>query len=300
MYNMNSNFNGMSHNQMNMMQSQHNFNGAYRNPTNLVPQLNTQNNGNLVHNNIKDNVLCENLEQYTLFIDGNDKDSSIFKNSFEFKVELGGRSDRHYVTLGHPLKNIKYIKLKNVIIPKYDTIKIDATGNKIFEYDTTTSIITDKFRFLVLEIEEINDINTFTSGTIYNNNSFILRYDKNMGTNHHLVIPIERDIIHYKDSSLSNLSRMTIKLCDDLGNILNTSLTHENPPGDDYSTNNFDIYNIITELKNLNGAPNKFTNDANDNNNILESLENLFQRHQIQILFEIGVMENEMGTNINY
>ena len=299
MYNMNSNFNGISSNQMNMMQSQHNFNAAYGNNQNLIPKLNTQYSGNLVHNNIKDNVLCENLEQYTLFIDGNDKDPEIFKNSFEFKVELGGRSDRHYVTLGHPLKNIKYIKLKNVIIPKYDTIKIDATGNKIFEYDTT-SIITDKFRFIVLQIEEITDINAFTSGTIYNNNSFILRYDKNMGINHHSIIPIERDIIHYKDSSLSNLSRMTIKLCDDLGNVLNTTLIHQNHPGDDYSTNNFDIYNIITELKNLNGVANKFTGNAADNNDILESLENLFKRHQIQLTFEIGIMENEMGTNINY
>ena len=271
---MNSNFNGFSNNQMKMMQTNHNFNQAFQNSNNLIPELDVNNHGNLVHNNIKSKVFCENLEQYTLFIDGSDKNHLNFQNSFEFTAQLGYDNSK-YISLGHNLENIKYIKLKHVIVPKYNKIKqVTNNGKNEYEYDTT-EVISDKNRFLVLNIEEINDINTFKSGIKYKDNSFILRSDKNMGSDHQLYVPIERDIIHFKDSSLSNLSKMTIKLCDDLGNVLTTTI--DDDTNADFNTK---IGEASEDLK--------------------TTLEEIFKKHHIQLTFEIGVMENEIATKTTY
>jgi len=274
---MNSNFNGFSNNQMKMMQTNHNFNQAFQNSNNLIPELDVNNHGNLVHNNIKSKIFCENLEQYTLFIDGSDKNNTNFPNSFEFTAQLGYDNSK-YISLGHNLENIKYIKLKHVILPKYNKIK---DVNNEYVYDTT-ELISDKNRFLVLNIDEINDINTFKSGIKYKDNCFILRSDKNMGNDHQLYVPIERDIIHYKDSSLSNLSKMTIKLCDDIGNVLTTQLEDN-------------LGNIE-----INADINKKIGEQDLAESLKTSLEEIFKKHHIQLTFEIGVMENEIATKITY
>ena len=96
-----------------------------------------------------------------------------------------------------------------------------------------------------------------------------------MGSDHQLYVPIERDIIHFKDSSLSNLSKMTIKLCDDLGNVLTTTI--DDDTNADFNTK---IGEASEDLK--------------------TTLEEIFKKHHIQLTFEIGVMENEIATKTTY
>jgi hypothetical protein len=254
----------------------------------MINRVDFRNPGNLIHNNLGDNIQAERISEYTIWIDGNDRSKNIFKNPFCFITSFGGiNTSTSKGTYGTPgpflqkkFKNVKYIKLNYAIIPRTNIIDISGISPN-FEYtlgNNDTNLDSDKF--LILRIKEIKNNKMLSTNDNVIDDCFILYPDRLMGTNHSMWIPTNDSRV-YPNSSLFNLDRMTISIEDSGGNQLEVL---------DDSGNTLDVPNLLTTL-----TENKTSNDP-----ILINFKNIEKALQINIELIIGVVELEMNTLTNF
>lgn len=139
-----------------------NFSQAYQPFNQLIPQRPTNNDGNLAHNNVNQNLLSEMITEYTINVDSADRDLANYPSPYNFEISLGGAgiSTGKVADKANPgftikttfegvpdpridmnFKNIKYVKLKYILMPKvmlYFTeifIENPDDDNKVKYYD---------------------------------------------------------------------------------------------------------------------------------------------------------------------
>lgn len=124
---------------------QNNFSQAFQQFPQLIPQRPTENHGNLAHNNVNQNILSEIVTEYTINVDSADRDTTLYPSPYRFTISLGGSGDyKGYVGVPAPridmnFKNVKYIKLKYLMMPKtmlyytdsYDSTLKNANGTRL-------------------------------------------------------------------------------------------------------------------------------------------------------------------------
>lgn len=117
----------------------HNFSQAYQQYNQSIPQRPTNNDGNLAHNNVNQNLLSEMITEYTINVDSADRDLANYPSPYNFEISLGGAgtsttrmSDKNnpgftvkttFAGVPNPridmnFKNVKYVKLKYILMPK--------------------------------------------------------------------------------------------------------------------------------------------------------------------------------------
>ena len=216
----------------------------------IIEKMDYINRNRLLHNNIGDNVLDEHVVEYKLNIDSIDRDIKYFPDPFSYVVTLNPTSsssvkheeyidyrDKTKGTMtvesrfeGAPLphinkefKNVKYVKLENVILPQFAQLKKEKDGTYIF--DKEDHLITQMY--VSLEIQEVADERILTTGdsvTRYSNGKAynpptpfaILVPDKLLGLNYYAGTPYYGSKI-YKNSALGNLTKLTIRFYDCYG-----------------------------------------------------------------------------------
>jgi hypothetical protein len=120
-------------------------------------------------------------------------------------------------------KNVKYVKLENVILPQFSSLKKKKNGT--YEFDKDSHLVTEMY--ISLEIEELSDERIYTTGDsvtrLIDGKSInpptpfaIIIPDKLLGLNYYAGSPYYGSKI-YKNSSLGNLSKLTIKFYDCFG-----------------------------------------------------------------------------------
>ena len=78
-------FNSISTNSM-ANQNINNFNTAFRSNGPVIEKQDYRNRNNLIHNNINENLLVEQIIEYTLNIDSMDRSLTAYPNPFNFSV----------------------------------------------------------------------------------------------------------------------------------------------------------------------------------------------------------------------
>ena len=171
---------------MNNMPSMTNFDKAYTPNNQIIEKIDYTNKGALLHNNIAENILDEHVVEYRLNIDSSDRDIKYYPNQFSFSVKLNPISGNSIQTeeyvddknkgkgtkivetrfdgppaphINKQFKNVKYVKLENVILPQCATIKQNHENECVF--DASHNLITD--RFVSLVINELNCDRTYTT-----------------------------------------------------------------------------------------------------------------------------------------
>lgn len=344
------NFRGMTPQMMNAMmaRSGNNFNNAYRNGQTMIGRHDFTNNGDVVHNNLGDSLLTEQIETYSVLIDGDHKDHSVHKNPFKFPVIFGGSGttektymdeefdDSHAnpkkhkwikvkrtrtfrgstgVRVGRELDNVKFIRLIGVSIPTYTKIEFDAAtggGDDTFKYVTSDSDydMSEKI-YTTLRLKGLSDFNRFTSGNFTGDDSFTLRIDKSMGSKHNLWVPIDRNIISYKNSSLSTIGKFNVVMYDhedvELPKPILTYNDENN--GSTPTERDFDYSTILSELEDIKDdisdggdSVDPFTggDTVTEVNETIEKLTKIRKATQIKIFMDLGVAENELNTDTKY
>lgn len=213
--------------------------GSYNKPDNtvtLLQQPDYKNPNNMIHNNIGHNVLLEQLFHNVLFIDSEYMDHSKHTNPFNFTIKFNGiEPETEYkqvvingdtfcytkyingdtdVVIDRIFKNIKSVIINELFMPTFiEYITKDNTyvpkENKLNKFHT---------KYIVLKINELNSERFFTNNKKLGNNSFIMEYDEICG-NHNSWVPVV-GVITYPDSNLKLIDRLTVKICDDKGNVL--------------------------------------------------------------------------------
>lgn len=285
-------FNPLSTNSMNFMnQNMGNFKKTFESPTPLIDKIDYTNSGNLLHNNIGDNILDETVIEYRINIDSIDRDLKSYPDPLNFSVKFAPSSPSYidntkfnapaYPHILKEFKNVKYIKLENIILPRYTKI---GKRKDEYEFDQSSTLLDE--RFINLVIKEIDCDNTFTTGD--DSNRFdkkgrkinppkpfaIIIPDKVYGSNFFTGTPCYGTKV-FKNSLLGNLKNMTIQLYDSCGCLLK--------------------YNDLYSYRDLEKAEANYEPIP-----IFDIRHPLNKKIQVHLSFIIGVVESQINTNTQY
>lgn len=298
-------FRNPSHYTMNMMNSsQSNFNNAFTPNQNLIPQRDSKNYGNVIHNNVNNNVVSEIVTEYTVHADSKDRDTSVYPNPYSFSIALGGvasyNSNRIKVkdasgnwiytsgtVSGVPnpridmnFRNVKYIKLKYLMLPRNIIYDLDAGENdpsgNTYTIASTKPTILANYRYLILKIKEIVNDKLYSSDNS-KNDCFIIYRDSNYSDSISDLWFATQPVKIFYDNGLKNLSKLTIQILTPNGEELRIKYNDNN------TQYNLDYDEINTDMSPSSDFYDKF-NDA-----IQTSME-----------FEFGVCENQINSEKNY
>ena len=278
--------------QMNYMQpNMANFSNAFMPNQTFIDKPDFSNKGGTIHNNLGDKLLSEYISEYKIHINTKDRNISTHPSPFKTKVQFGDTLNQF--TIGKRFKNIKYITLDSVILPRTNAVDV----SKISEPNIypSGSIYTDgilngpnvlsnlsKRRNLTLKIEELDSDKNLGTSLYIDKNTFILAEECHMGIDSHLWKPIHSTII-FPNSLLCNVSSLTLSILDEYGNELKLT---------DQSGNLI----IGTNLTGSSGDYNKFISD----NSYVESVIYTNNIIQAQFNFTFGVVDNELNTSTSF
>jgi len=265
----------------------------------LIEKTDYTNKGMLLHNNVADVVLDENIVEYRLHIDSIDRDIEKYPDPFSFtvkfnpvvsgfvqeevwanerdkskgtkikEIKLNGPS-RPFIT--KQFKNVKYFKLENIILPKH----IGFTEG-MGEYDKDLCLLKDRFLYLVIkEIDLPNVLSTSDTANRIDEDGdkgvlptpfSLLIPDKIFLNNFYSANPFYGNKV-YKNSALGNITQLS-----------------------------FEFYDSF-------GAKIKFNDllyyDQCSCDNLCDIRHPLNQQNQIHMSFLVGVVENQINTNTNF
>jgi hypothetical protein len=327
------------------MQAGNNFMKAFQDNYTIIPKNKFNNEHNVVHDNLGNNLMTEQIETYTIFADGFHRNHVSHCNPFDFPIEFGGTGSSEQsvwgdeldsttnpnkpkwikvrkiktfqgstgVKIGRPLHNIKFVKVQNIVCPGYNKLTYDF-ANTVFKYETDDNDfnIGSSQRFITLKIKEFSDPKNFTSGEFFKNDSYLMKVDKYMGDSHVLWIPLNRDIVSFKNSLLKDLSKISIKIYDDEDSLLEMPiLTYTDQNTGLLVSRKFKFDTIIVELNEVinnissggSNTTNPFTgvnSSITDVLNTISQINKIKRRHQVQVSFDVGVVENELNTETKY
>ena len=220
----NDNFNSITTNSL-LSNNQFNFNKAFTPNRSLIEPMNYVNKNNTLHNNIEPIILDEHIVEYRLYIDSLDRDINVYPDPFSFKVIFNGSSTTPNPVIQRTFRNVKFIKLENIILPKYIHNKTDPeTGN--VEIDKSYSLFNE--RFVYMNIKELNNERAYTTFDNHlrtcDNNCSTFKLPKPFSViipdkflfDHYSGVPCYGSYI-FKDSTLGNLDSLTFEFYDSCG-----------------------------------------------------------------------------------
>lgn len=284
----------------NQFHNNNNFNEVFLQNNNIIDTPNFINNGNLIHNNIDRHLLNEYISEYTIHIDSLNRNFDVFSNPFNFTVTFGGIGQtinkrihnngniESTLCSGQPdpkisrkFKNVKYIKLNHVILPRTNLIELITGLDDNIEYslgDSTSDLI--NYKYLILKIKNLGNNRLFSTNDAIDFDCYILHPDKILGSNNYMWLPTQ-PIRVFQNSSLSNLDKMIFELQDDEGHLLYVI---------DASGNVLFTNSILNNL-----IDTKIATDP-----ILLNFKRIHKIMQMEMELTIGVVENELNTNTKY
>ena len=251
------NFNSITTNNMPSNNGSHNFNSAFQINSPFIEKADFRNKNDLLHNNVNENLLLEQIVEYNLNIDSIDRSLVAYPNPFDFTVTFGGHGsvsetktfikkkslnlgavneskyeNKKIVYEGTPgpiinkkFKNVKYLRLDYVILPKTNIIKNNIGSFSSSDYLSTCisnddmDKLTYKYKYLILKINEIKTDNILGTNKNLESDIFILYPDKLMGKNHIMWLPTS-GYRNYKNSNLENITKLTFEILTPKGEVL--------------------------------------------------------------------------------
>lgn len=286
-----------------------NFNEAFEQPYPIIERMDYINMNNVLHNNIGNNVLDETIVEYRIILDSQDRNIKYYPDPFSYVVKFNTNGPQyvHYKEDDHvnackgikmhetrfsgepsPIinkyfRNIKYVKLENVVLPQHSRLRKNKEGE--YEFDPDSLLISD--RYVSLVIDELTDDRIFSTsdnitridrkGHCYTPPTpFALIFpDKLLGFKFYTGTPYYGGRI-YKSSDLGNINQLTIQFC--------------NSEGEPLKFNDLYTYDDLQEYECEHNKP--FPRD---------SLRNPYnKRLQNNISLIIGVVESQVNTNTKF
>lgn len=276
------NFNGITTNSQ-YNRNVYSFNNAYAPNKELIGKTDFKNHGNIVHNNIADNIFMERITEYQINVDSNDRKITLYPSPFKFTVTFGGsggqtigknsnENDGEYFEgtpgpiIDRGFRNVKYVKLDYIMLPRF--CKLIRHNEKI-EIDSNESNYISNHGYLILKINELSSGRILGTNSLISGDSFIIYPDKIMGT----------DFVMWSTSNGSRIFNNSA-----LGNIDKLSITIMTPSGQQLFFSDSAGRNIRFE-----DVYKKCTRTSY-----------VYSKLKCYISLLIGVVENEINTSTKY
>lgn len=208
-----------------------NFNKAYAQNSVEIDHRDHQNHNELIHNNIDPELVNEVLNEYIIHVDGADRHRTIFPNPFKYVVTLGGvgptKTNGGFDFSGNPnpriersYRNIKQLKIKYVLLPKYYKYDYQVAGNFATYTPSPEGTFLRNYRYLILRIKELDTDKINSTNSECRPNTFVL-YKNSIYSQDDSYTDIwvpTQPIITYADTNLKNLNKLSLDIIDPSGN----------------------------------------------------------------------------------
>jgi len=265
-----------------------NYDEAFATHDPMIEKQNFKNMNNMFHNNVGGQINSEFTVNYMIDIDSKDRDITVYPNPFTYNVIFSPASREtitrnewidpknkslgtHIVTttynsqplphIGKVFRNVKYIRVDSVILPKYYGI-IEDSGTWILDQNKNLT----KDRYVVMKIKNIDSKYNLSTNSVVETTGVKLIPDTiPLTSNFYYAIPTNSNNIikTFNNSALGNIDRLNFEFYDSNGNLL--------------AFNNLDSTQSVSDVRNP---------------------LNINLQHDITLVF--GVVENEIATNVNY
>lgn len=233
--------------------------------------------GTLLHNNLYNNILSQEIKEYSVLIDSADRNYKVYTDPFEYTVQLGPLPGSRGNEIIEPyiqdkFENVRYIKLECAVLPNYVwTVK---NGNKI-ELDGTRQLKDELY--VVLNIPDIKITESSSTNDLLSESFGAIYYDHDIGKHHYM-----------------GYSPNAIKVFppDNLGTINRLNIRFSYPNGEQILCDNLD-----SKLKQSQCDCSKIDR-INDNcfkHNLMHPKNPSFQHH---LHFKIGVVQSNLSKRI--
>lgn len=192
---------------------------------------NFMNRNNLLHNNLENILLNEEIKEYSIIIDSKDRNYQIYTNPFSYKVRfdpLPTKKEKTQIfeepnpTIYESFKNVRYIKLEDVVLPFYTTLKktnriVDDEEIETFRIDESKSL-TDNL-YVVVSIKEFSNINRRSTNDVLSSSFATIYYDTHINNTHYRGWT-RNGIKVFDQDKLGEIKSLTIDFMDPYGNKL--------------------------------------------------------------------------------
>ena len=270
------------------------FNGVQ--PKGMFDNHGFVNRGGMLHNNLHDILLYEEIKEYSVLIDSKDRNYQVYPNPFNYTVKfspipaskekIGNRYVTHEdpnPTINEAFTNVRYVVLEDIILPFFTKIKgvkkekilDDGRVGTVKEWKVDTSRPLTEYLYIVLSINEYNDVNIRSTNDVLSDSFATIYYD--YATNE----------THYMGTTHNGIK---IFQQDQLGTITNWKINFMDPYGMPLMCKHLDKH-IKSELEctcededNIN--PNCYRHNLN------HPMNPIFQHH---MHFRVGVVEPRLG-----
>lgn len=210
------------------------FNGS--DPKAMFNNHNFINQNNLIHNNLNNILLNEEIREYSVMIDSKDRNYQVYPDPFSYEVKFNplpgsiektnGRKIFHQEPnpiINDSFTNVRYIKLEDVILPYFNKVKtinkkVDDELVKIWKIDTLNPITENLYT--VLSIGEYKDINYRSTNDILSD-SFATIYFDNRVNDTHFKGYTKNGIKIFPQDQLARIDKLRIEFMDPYGKLLN-------------------------------------------------------------------------------
>ena len=191
------------------------FNRAFETQPSLLEKQNFKNNHTLLHNNVAENIVDENVVEYRLYIDSFDRDIRYYQDPFSFTVKFNPagssvvRNEEKFLTKnkkiqksrsvetrfeGSPaphimkeFKNVKYVKLENIVLPQFTKIRpikgknpnkwLPDDKDDKYEFDPESHLFGERYVSMVIkELESERILSTAEGMTRYDDKGETYNY----------------------------------------------------------------------------------------------------------------------------
>ena len=197
------------------------FNKTYTPNKTLIDRSDFINKTPLLHNNVGHNVMNEHIVEYQVFVDSSN--SSTYLDPFSFTVYFGDNVGKDYLKISKDFRNVKYINLEYVFLPKSNIIHIPTEEDPIYYMMVADEdgLMRSTHRFLYTQIDELSTDKVYMTANSSGSNSRLMMFpDRNIGGLYSNLWYPKLNSRVYPGSMLQTFSRLTIKICDEDGDKL--------------------------------------------------------------------------------
>lgn len=258
----------MAHNLM--ISKQGNFQTAFnalptiqsygQDPKSMFNNHNFTNKNNILHNNLSNIILNEEIREYSVMIDSKDRNYQVYPDPFNYEVKFHPlpksreKINGKFIVYEEPapiindnFTNVRYIKLEEMILPFYTKIKaVDEINDndeivKTWKVDITKPL-TNEF-YIVLSLGEYADDNYKSTNDVLSD-SFATIYFSSKANDTHYFGKTANGIKIFPADQLAKIDKLKISFMDPYGKPIkchhvdkriksNPECICENPEGDD-------------------------------------------------------------------
>ena len=229
-------------------------------PKSSFQNHNFVNHRNLIHNNLQDILLHEEVREYSVIIDSKDRNYQIYPDPFNFDVKFNPlpksreKINGKYIIYEEPspiindnFQNVRYIKLETALLPLYNGVRLmkeKTEDNDIisrWKVDTYKPI-TDNL-YIVLSIGEYKDVNYKSTNDVLADSFATIYFDKKINETHYRGFT-GNGVKIFPQDQLAKIDKLKISFMDPYGNPIICSHVNkdiksdmeclcEDPEGDD-------------------------------------------------------------------